>query len=192
MFPNLSRLYANPVINLVNINVSHQPVCCCPETRWSRSPRTLALAPAPQVSWRSSESSCCNLVWEKHGLMLKTSPTCWPKKNKNSCSGKCGISSMVGYDLLWRIKKFFCLRSATEALRSRTFMWVRSVLPYVIDPAVHAYRHEHVEVDPQRKPVLGFLVAQPMNQSGLVYFGFQAVPQDPWYWTQNIKRTAKW
>lgn len=43
-----------------------------------------------------------------------------------------------------------------------------SVLPNVIDPAVHAYGHEHVEVNPYRKPMLSSLVAHPVNQCWLV------------------------
>lgn len=61
------------------------------------------------------------------------------------------------------------------------------VVPDVVDPAVHAHRHEHVQVDPQREPVLGLLVTQPVHQSGFIDFGFQSVPQVSWYWTQNNK-----
>lgn len=51
-----------------------------------------------------------------------------------------------------------------------------AALPDVIDPAVHTDGHEHVDVDPQREPVLALLVAQPVDQRRLVYFGFQTVP----------------
>lgn len=57
----------------------------------------------------------------------------------------------------------------------------QQVSPDVIDPAVHTYGYEHVEVDPQWEPFLSFLVAQPVDQRRLVYFGFQAVPQVPRY-----------
>lgn len=56
-------------------------------------------------------------------------------------------------------------------------------LPHVVNPAVHADGHEHVEVDPQREPVFRFLVTQPVNDFWFVQFGFQAVPQVP----RNLK-----
>lgn len=53
--------------------------------------------------------------------------------------------------------------------------------PYVINPAVNADGHKHVEVDPKGKPVLGLLVAEPVHQTGFIYFGFEAIADIPWH-----------
>lgn len=63
--------------------------------------------------------------------------------------------------------------------------------PNVVNPAVNADGHEHVEVDPQRKPVLGFLVAEPVHQSGFVDFGFEAVADIPWHWNHTSSTKVK-
>lgn len=65
----------------------------------------------------------------------------------------------------------------------------QSVLPNVVNPAVYTYRHEHVEVNPQRKPMFSFLVAHPVDQCRLVYFSFQTVPQVPRHWTHTKTHT---
>lgn len=84
----------------------------------------------------------------------------------------------------------FLLRPTVFVYNSETNELVRfsSVLlrlwsmssPYVVNPAVNANGHEHVEVDPQGKPVFGLLVAEPVHQSGFVYFGFEAVADISW------------
>lgn len=53
--------------------------------------------------------------------------------------------------------------------------------PHVVNPAVNTDGHEHVEVDPQRKPVLCLLVAEPVHQRGFVYFRFEAVAYISWH-----------
>lgn len=53
--------------------------------------------------------------------------------------------------------------------------------PDVVNPAVNTDGHEHIEVDPQWKPVLSLLVAEPVHQRGFVYFGLEAVADIPWH-----------
>lgn len=53
-------------IPAVQIYFSHQPVCYYRETQWDMSAQILAPAPAPLVSWKTAESSCCKQVWGTH------------------------------------------------------------------------------------------------------------------------------
>lgn len=75
------------------------------------------------------------------------------------------------------VRPNLCSDVSTHALRR----YRRPPLPHVVNPAVHADGHEHVEVDPQREPLFHFLITQPVNDFWFVQLSFQTVPQVPRY-----------